>query len=77
MHGDDNSDDADDEYAAMITATMMTMNIADDDANGGDDEHEDGDDAHEDGDGGDMGDYMVAMTIRRTILIIMILWVII
>ena len=27
MHGDDNSDDADDEYAAMITATMMRMNV--------------------------------------------------
>ena len=27
MHGDDNSDDADDEYAAMITATMMRMNM--------------------------------------------------
>ena len=27
MHGDDNSDDADDEYAAMITATRMRMNM--------------------------------------------------
>ena len=27
MHGDDSSDDADDEYVAMITATMMRMNM--------------------------------------------------
>ena len=27
MHGDDNRDDADDEYAAMITATMVRMSM--------------------------------------------------